>query len=101
MVSRRRRQLTRAPTARRKLALPCDAVVLPVVGGAAPKGAVLPVEENGVDGARRAVLEVEPVSHLAQVTAHPGRRVGPQSEPAGLRLVVAERVPHLVARDVR
>src|SRR5437763_796179 len=38
----------------------------------APERAVLPVEEDGVDGARGALLELEPVTHVAQVAAHPG-----------------------------
>src|SRR2546422_151679 len=97
----RRTWMIRHPAGTRAAAPPRYPVLPPSVRDPAPERAVLPVEEDGIDGTRGALLELEPVAHLAQVAAHPGRRVGPQGEPAGFRLVVTERVPHLVARDVR
>src|SRR6266545_190960 len=55
------------PTAPKVITLPRDTVVLAVVRRPAPERAVLPVEEDRIDGTGRAVIEVQPVTHRAQL----------------------------------
>src|SRR5262249_40780364 len=81
--------------------LPRDAVVLAVVARPAPGRSVLAVEVDRIDGAGGEPLVVELVAHARELLAHPWRHRLGEREPAGLRNVVAERVAHLVARDVR
>src|SRR5688572_190981 len=85
--------MTRGPS-------PGDPVVLAVITRSAPERPVLPVKEDRVDRAGGAVVELEPVAHCAQLVPDPRRRVLAQREPAGLGLVIAERVAHLIAGDV-
>src|SRR2546423_4258253 len=80
---------------------PGDAVILAVVTRTAPHRAVRLVEFDGVDGARRALLERLLVAHASQFGARPGRHHVGEQYATGSRLVVAERTAHLEAVDVR
>src|SRR5215467_2227034 len=80
--------------------LPADPVVLAVIARAAPERTVLAVDEDGVDRARAALLELEPVAHARELLALEGGCRAIDREAAGEGFVPAEGVAHLVARDV-
>src|SRR5439155_4724513 len=89
------------PTTTFTVVSPRDPVVLSIIARPAPHRPVLAVEVDGVDRAGGERLEVKEVAHRAQLFPHPGRHGLVEREPPGPRLVVPERAPHLVARDVR
>ena len=51
--------------------LPSNPVIIPIIARSAPEGVVLPVEENGVDGAGGSRLEIQPIAHLGQLVSDP------------------------------
>ena len=70
--------------------LPGDAVVVAVVAGAAHQGAVLLVDEDGVDGAGGFAFVDNGVAHVVQAELGVERGVGAQQQFAGFAGVVAE-----------
>src|SRR5580658_4335631 len=95
---RRGRPSQYAPCAR--AALPAAAVILAEITRRAPQRTVLAVHENGGDGAGGSLVVLERIAHAGQLLAHPGWGLAVEGEPPGERLMLAERVAHLVARDV-
>ena len=80
--------------------LPGDAIILAMIAGATPKGAVVPIEEDGIDGAGGALGKLQAISALAQVLTRPIGEVFPQEQLTRLGLVIAERTTHLKAVDI-
>src|SRR5512144_2860513 len=68
-------------------ASPADAVVLAVVGGAAPQRAMRLIEDDRVDRPRIAIGAVEGVSHPPQLVAHPLGRASVEGEASRADLV--------------
>src|SRR5688500_10202749 len=81
--------------------LPGDAVVVAVVAGGAPEGAVLAIEQDGVHRPHGAFAETRHVAHVTQLLADPGRRGFVQQDVAGLRIVALERFAQLAAVEGR
>ena len=63
-----------------------------MVTTAAPKAAVFPIKEDGIDGARGAVLKAQPIAHLDQFFLHPWRSICLQDDAArlGFPVITAE-----------
>ncbi len=68
--------------------LPANAVILPVIAGAAPHGAMLPVKINSVDRSGGACFKAQFVAFSNQLLAHPWRRIFLYDQPAGLWLSI-------------
>src|SRR5207244_11034609 len=62
---------------------------------------MLAIEENRVDGTRRARLKLQRVTQTAQLRSHVFRRRRRDEHVARTRLVFAKRRSHLIAVDVR
>src|SRR5690554_644894 len=77
--------------------LPGDSVVLAVVARAAPERAVLVIEHDRVDRARRPFPDLDLVPHRRELGSDPRRQVAADDEPARLARLGAERAVHLVA----
>src|SRR2546423_12742636 len=81
--------------------LPRNSVILSVVRRASPHRAMLAIEHDGVDRARRAIADLQRVPHRLQGAPHLQRRHVANEHATRTRLMLSKGRAHLIAVDVR